>query len=127
MVVGSVPEEGTVFLDVDNKKATSNFSLIRRVNSLRNGTLSLIELTPVTGRTHQLRVHMAHIGHPVVGDKLYGEKGNTLMHKGLFLASVEIEFTHPVTGEEMRIRIDEPEKFNTLMDREQRRGGKYNG
>jgi 23S rRNA-/tRNA-specific pseudouridylate synthase len=61
---------------------------------------------------------MADIGHPVVGDKLYGIEGMILKRQGLFLCAVELRFTHPVNGDMIRVQIDEPPKFQRFMDRE---------
>ena len=67
---------------------------------------SLCELELITGRTHQIRVHMAHIGHPLVGDFLYGNE----LPCGYFLHCRELSFHHPITGETMRI-VCEPKDF----------------
>jgi tRNA pseudouridine65 synthase/23S rRNA pseudouridine1911/1915/1917 synthase len=69
---------------------------------------------------------MASIGHPIVGDSKYGEDGNTLKGKGLFLAAIELRFPHPVTQQEMNITIDAPPKFSALLEREQLRWDKFN-
>ncbi len=68
---------------------------------------TLVKLCPQTGRTHQLRVHMAHIGHPLYGDYLYGKEENTrtLLHCG------EMVFTHPSTKEKMCIKAHLPIDF----------------
>ncbi len=65
------------------------------------GENSLCTLTLHTGRTHQIRVHMAHIGHPLVNDFLYGERGD----EGYFLKCYEISFPHPLTNEIIRLTI----------------------
>lgn len=61
--------------------------------------LSLVRLTPLSGRTHQLRVHMAYVGHPLLGDWLYGERSPLIDRPALHAA--ELAFVHPVTGEEI--------------------------
>ena len=65
--------------------------------------ISIVELTPITGRTHQLRVHMAHIGHPILGDTLYGSPFDIELSNRLELHARHLEFTHPITQEEIRI------------------------
>lgn len=59
------------------------------------GTLSLLELEPLTGRSHQLRVHLSGIGHPIVGDRLYGDVRGRLSARRLMLHACELSFEHP--------------------------------
>jgi 23S rRNA pseudouridine1911/1915/1917 synthase len=61
---------------------------------------SLVEAMLLTGRTHQLRVHFSHIGHPIVGDKLYGKENE----EGLMLHSYYVEFVHPITNEKLTFK-----------------------
>ena len=67
---------------------------------------SLIELEPVTGRSHQLRVHMQSIGHPILGDKFYAHEDAFNLSDRLDLHAAYIKFTHPSTNEEMEFTID---------------------
>ncbi|GAA4823919.1 RluA family pseudouridine synthase [Algivirga pacifica] len=121
VVIGTPPAEGELHTPMEEKNAHSRFETLRTVPSIRNGSLSLVKLWPYTGRTHQLRIHMASIGHPIVGDKQYGASPNMLTHKGLFLSAVALELPHPITGELMNISVEAPAKFNSLLEREQRR------
>ncbi len=73
-----------------------------------NQTYTLLELTLETGRTHQIRVHMAHIGHPIVGDPLYGSEKQRLGLSGQCLFARYISFIHPVTGERMTFSAERP-------------------
>jgi 23S rRNA pseudouridine1911/1915/1917 synthase len=75
----------------------------------RLGSATLLEAAPRTGRTHQIRVHLSSIGHPILGDRVYGGAGDDARRLGLtrpFLHSWRIAFEHPVTGE--RIEREEP-------------------
>ena len=126
VVIGKPAAEGEINSPIEGREAVSKFNLIKNVPSLKNDTLSLIDLFPLTGRTHQLRIHMSELGFPILGDKLYGKEGMILISKGLFLCAVELSLKHPISNELMNIKIDEPEKFKTFMDREQRRWEKYN-
>ena len=126
IVVGKVPDNGIITDKINGKESISKYTLLQSLPSLRNEFLSLVDLFPETGRTHQLRIHMANIGSPIVGDSLYGENGNTLKHKGLFLAAIELNFRHPKTNEFLNIKIDEPLKFSTFIEREKKRWNKYN-
>jgi 23S rRNA pseudouridine1911/1915/1917 synthase len=78
-------------------------------------TLTTVDLWPVTGRKHQLRLHMSRLGHPIVGDRLYG-KGIHIKRqpKGLLLAACELQLPHPITGEQMTVLHDEPERFGQV-------------
>jgi 23S rRNA-/tRNA-specific pseudouridylate synthase len=73
----------------------------------------LLEVDLLTGRKHQIRVHLADIGHPVVGDKKYGE-GNQA-HKRLALHARSISFRHPSSGEQLTIETKVPAYFNKLV------------
>lgn len=78
------------------------------------GDYSLVRLTLETGRTHQIRVHMAHLGHPVAGDFLYGTELACL--PGRFaLHSARIRLTHPMTGEVLEITSPLPEELQNLL------------
>lgn len=68
---------------------------------------SRIELEPVTGRTHQLRVHMAAIGHPILGDALYGEEAGCMAER-LMLHSRSLGFAHPLSGKPLTLTCDPP-------------------
>ncbi len=78
---------------------------------------TLVELSLKTGRTHQIRVHMAYIGHPVVGDEVYGRKKNRFSTEGQMLHAKIIEFDHPSTGEHMVIECPLPDYFERILDR----------
>ncbi len=114
-------ENQLITTQIDSKSAESKLSFISSVQSLRNGFVSLVLLEPATGRTHQLRKHCAEIQHPIVGDQLYGESGNVMKHKGLFLVATSLEFNHPLTDEAMKISVPIPAKFGALLNREERR------
>lgn len=126
IVMGKIGERGSIKTPIENKASHSDYELIRQEKSLRSEYLSLVNLFPKTGRTHQLRIHCASLGHPILGDKLYGTEGNVLKGKGLFLCAVSLDFMHPVTNEKMHIELEEPAKFNTLLDREKRRWELFN-
>jgi tRNA pseudouridine32 synthase/23S rRNA pseudouridine746 synthase len=71
-----------------------------------DGQSSLIELEPVTGRSHQLRVHMQSIGHPILGDKFYAHEDAFKLSERLDLHAAYIKFTHPTTHEVIDFSID---------------------
>lgn len=126
VLMGELLSPGQADGPINGQPAQSGYAPVQTVPSLRSGQLTLVDLFPVTGRTHQLRIHMAAMGHPVVGDRKYGPDGNVLQGKGLFLAAVELRFPHPADRREINISIDPPPKFRSLLEREQARWEKYN-
>jgi 23S rRNA pseudouridine1911/1915/1917 synthase len=125
IVIGAIDEAGILEKPIDGKTALTYFKKIKTVPSLKNKWLSLVDLFPQTGRTHQLRIHLSDFGFPILGDAMYGKEGLILKHKGLFLCAVELVFSHPKTGERVVVRINAPPKYETLLRREDRRWQKY--
>lgn len=80
-----------------------------------NDRFTLLCLHPQTGRTHQLRVHMAYLGHPLAGDWLYGTEDKTLIARPA-LHSYELWFTQPVTGQELHFTAPIPQDMQRLME-----------
>ena len=121
IVIGKLTGSGFITKPIDNKPAKTEYKVIKTVESLKNKYLTLVELFPHTGRTHQLRIHLSNMGFPILGDKLYGKEGLILKHKGLFLSAVELWLMHPVKFNYLNIKIDMPKKFDTRLNNEQRR------
>lgn len=94
----------------DGQSAVTEYSIL----DTHHGR-SLLRLLPRTGRTHQLRVHMAHIGHPLVGDWLYGTEDKSLISRPA-LHSYQLRFTHPLTGEAIEVTAPLPEDMQRLME-----------
>lgn len=126
IAIGQLPPTGTINTAVDGKSAQTSYEIIEIVPSLKNGHLSLVRLYPQTGRTHQLRQHLAGLGCPILGDALYGIEGLILQHKGLFLRAIALQFIHPISQEELVFELPTPHKFTALMAREKRRYEQYN-
>ena len=76
---------------------------------------TLLELDLKTGRTHQIRVHLAHIGHPVVGDETYSKKKDPFGVKGQLLHASSLSFNHPVTGKLMELEAKMPEDMERVL------------
>ncbi|WP_368543365.1 RluA family pseudouridine synthase [Enterobacter soli] len=96
--------------DVTGKPARSRYRVVERFIQDNGLPLTRVELTPETGRTHQLRIHCQHLGHPILGCDLYG--GLTLPGTGhtprLMLHASGLDFVHPVSGEEVKARSAAP-------------------
>ncbi len=121
VVIGKTPEEGEINILVNDKEADTVFKRIKTTASLRFEYLTLIELNPISGRTHQLRIHCYKSGFPILGDKLYKNENFILKGKGLFLSSTHIKFLHPITKEELSFNISYPTKFDKIIEREKKR------
>ncbi|MFT5582179.1 MAG: 23S rRNA pseudouridine1911/1915/1917 synthase [Psychromonas sp.] len=128
ILVGTpIEDNGILNSPIKDQVAESHYKVIKSILSLRNDTLSLVELSPKTGRTHQLRIHCAEMGNAIVGDILYGKEGEILLHKGLFLHATKLNFVHPITSEPICIDTGIPYKFTSFLDREVRRWAKFKG
>ena len=80
------------------------------------GEYTLVEAEPLTGRTHQIRVHFASIGHPVVGDEVYGRRRTSLPVSRQFLHARRLGFKHPSTGQRLELEAPLPEELAAVLD-----------
>ncbi|HZH86882.1 MAG TPA: RluA family pseudouridine synthase [Brumimicrobium sp.] len=120
IVQGKLGGSGALNTFVDEKSALTKYQSTATYPSVKNNWISVLKLSPITGRKHQLRVHLSRLGFPIIGDQLYGKEGGSLKHKGLFLAAVGISFIHPKTNENLFFEIEVPNKFNRFLEREKR-------
>lgn len=98
------------------REAVTHFNVLERF-----GQYTLVECILETGRTHQIRVHMASIGHSIVGDPLYGIKKEKFNLNGQLLHAKTIGFVHPRTGEMMEFTSDIPEYFENVLEKLRKR------
>lgn len=119
IVQGKLEGSDEINTVVDGKVAKTLYRSIQIVDSVKNEFDSLVELSPVTGRKHQIRIHLSSIGFPIIGDKLYGRADNILKHKGLFLVATSLEFRHPRSKKILKFEIPLPHKFESFLKREQ--------
>ena len=96
----------------DGKYAVTHFEV---VNRFCEATDLLLKLE--TGRTHQIRVHLHYIGHPIIGDPVYGTKKMKFGLEGQALHSTSIEFDHPITGEHIYFECDVPDYYKEILNR----------
>lgn len=93
------------------KRAVTHFTVLERF-----GKYTYIEASLETGRTHQIRVHMAYSGHPLLGDNIYGSEKQPYKLMGQVLHAGVLGFVHPATGEYMEFRSEVPEYFEKLLE-----------
>lgn len=100
------------------RSAITEWKVLRKY-SILNTQYSVLELSPHTGRTHQLRKHLKSIGHPIVSDPIYGFrkkiKEDLAWCSRLFLHAKYLEFTHPTTSERIHFQSDLPEDLKNLL------------
>ena len=99
-------------VDLEGKEAVTHFEVKKR---FLKSKATLVDCRLETGRTHQIRVHMEYIGHPVIGDPLYGKGNRVLYDKGQLLHAYRLSFTHPITKENMSFEAPLPPHFEEVL------------
>ena len=105
----------TVLPDDQGKHAVTHYRVLERL-----GYVTLVECVLETGRTHQIRVHMAYIGHPILGDTVYGNRKSVPGLQGQCLHAVGLKFIHPRTGEPVQLTCPLPEEFEKQLEKYRR-------
>ena len=100
---------------VTNKNSRSAVTHIAILKRFYSSNVTLVEAQLETGRTHQIRVHMAYIHHPLVGDEIYGKKDNKFKVQGQMLHAKYLGFVHPSTGKFVEFEKDVPEYFKEIL------------
>lgn len=95
-------------VDAEGKPSLTRWSVLAHESDTQGRPLTRLELEPVTGRTHQLRVHLQAIGHPILGDALYADADTRARSPRLQLHACELALTHPVTGEALQWHCPPP-------------------
>ncbi len=95
----------------NGKKAVTHFEVLKRYKKY-----TYLKLNLETGRTHQIRVHLTHIDHPIVGDPIYGRKRNEFNMEGQLLHAKTIGFNHPKTREYMEFTVSEPKDYINILE-----------
>lgn len=109
-IARSTKDRKKMGVDPNGKNAITHFKVLKRYDKY-----TLLELKIDTGRTHQIRVHMSYIGHPVVGDFVYSNGKNEFDIEGQMLHARYLEFKHPITGEELKLEAPIPEYFESIL------------
>lgn len=96
--------------DINSKNSITHFKVIERFKEV-----TLLECKLDTGRTHQIRVHMEYIGHPIVNDPVYGRR-KIINDFGQMLHSKSIKLIHPITNKELFFEVEPPKEFNEILE-----------
>lgn len=120
LCLGRLEGEGQIELAVDDRPAVTRYRAVLHTPSPTTEWITTVDLFPATGRTHQLRRHLAALGHPILGDQQY-TPGKVLRGKGLFLAALALRFSHPATHAVCGFELPEPAKFASFRARDERR------
>ena len=98
-------------VDKNGKEAITHFKVLKRYKDC-----TLLEINIETGRTHQIRVHLSHIGYPIIGDEVYSNGKNKWNIVGQCLHAKSLDFMHPITGKQIHIEAGLPEYFQKILE-----------
>lgn len=117
LAIGRHPRQRTLWAVRKDRRGREALTEYRVLKRFRHSTL--LDVRIITGRTHQIRVHFAHLGHPVLGDATYGSRvpwgGRLALH------AMSLEFEHPSSGKAVRFESPLPEPFAQLIEKEKKR------
>ena len=111
-IARSTKDRKKMAVDPKGRNAVTHFKVLKRYDNY-----TLLELKIDTGRTHQIRVHMSYIGHPVVGDEVYSNGKNEFGVQGQMLHARYLQFKHPITGKELSLEAPIPEYFEDVLEK----------
>ena len=108
----SISDRKKMAVNKKGKNAVTHIKVLKRYDKY-----TLLEVNIETGRTHQIRVHLSHIGYPVIGDYIYSNGKNEFGIIGQCLHAKELEFKHPITGKEMKLEAPIPEYLEQILQK----------
>lgn len=117
IVCGKIDDSRTISTPIDDKEALTQYSVERKIESVKFKQLSLLKIKLFTGRTNQIRIHLSQQGNPILGDQKYGTQQHIIKGKGMFLCAALLRFIHPITGEKLEQQIDLPQKYERVMSK----------
>lgn len=113
----STSDRKKMAVNKNGKNAVTNIKVLKRYDKY-----TLLEVNIETGRTHQIRVHLFHIGYPIIGDYIYSNGKNEFGVIGQCLHAKSLEFKHPITNKEMKLEAPLPEYFEKIIQQEELAG-----
>ena len=111
-IARSTKDRKKMAVDKKGKEAITEFKVLKRYDGY-----TLLEVKIKTGRTHQIRVHLAEIGYPIVGDYTYSNGKNKFGVEGQMLHAYKIKFKHPTTNEEVEFKAELPKYFKDILEK----------
>ena len=115
--VGVMKTSGIIKTPIKEKDSKTAYLVKDTKVSSKYGCLNLVELRPATGRTHQLRIHLASIGNPILGDTTYAGLYKDMFKKSLYLHASALEFQHPILKTKLYVETELPSKFKKIFSR----------
>ena len=110
-IARSTKDRKKMAVDKKGKEAITHFKVLNRFDN----KYTLLEINIETGRTHQIRVHLSHIGYPIIGDEVYSNGKNEWNIKGQCLHAKSLDFKHPITEKQMHVEAELPKYFKNIL------------
>ena len=116
-IARSTKDRKKMAVSKDGKNAITNFKVLERFEN----KYTLLEVKIETGRTHQIRVHLSHIGYPIIGDTTYSNGKNEFGINGQMLHAYKLIFCHPINGNIMNLEAPLPKYYEEILEKLRKR------